>query len=184
MYDTFAEFDAGLKQAWPELQSASPDKIKGYYMWYTLARAQDKIVIGRQEHLEQVKRRYGVAAQGGAMLIDVKGWDIITNDSWILGGIHALNPFYLRTVLTFAASDTAGTSPVYNDKEKDNPDPTRIMFATSREVSALNLFGYIMKDPNSPDGMKFECMEMGLARNANFKTYRTHTVTIGNAARS
>ena len=184
MYDSFPEFDAALKQAWPEAMSAPPDKIKGYYMWYTLARAQDKIVIGRQEHLEEVKKKYGVAGGGGAMLIDVKGWDIITNDSWIIGGIHALNPFYLRTVLTLTPSQAAGTSPVYNEKEQNNPDPTRVMFATTREVSALNIFGYVMKDPNAPDGQKFECMEPNLARNASFKTYRVHTVAIGNAAHS
>ena len=51
--------------------------------------------------LEGLRKQYGVAEQGGSMLIGVTSWDILVKDSWILGGIHEQLPFLLKTVLDF-----------------------------------------------------------------------------------
>ena len=174
-YNSFAEFESGLKQAWPETKRPA-DKMNAYYEWYKLAKAQNKIVLGREKDLNQVIHVYGRASTGGAMLIGVKNWDIIVNDSWILGGIHGLVPFYLKTILDFDS--------VYNESQQRNPDPTRILYVTSREVAGLNLFGYQMTDPAHSDGLKFECNQASLAENATFKAYRDHTQAVALAVLS
>jgi hypothetical protein len=174
-YNTYPEFEAALKQAWPESKAAI-DKMMSYYEWYKLAKAQNKIVLGREKDLNQVINVYGRASVGGAMLIGVKNWDILVNDSWVMGGIHAQVPFFLKTILSF---DT-----VYNEAQQRNPDPTRVLFVTTREVAGLSLFGYRMTDPADNDGQKFECDQPALAGNATFKAYRDHTKAVALAALS
>lgn len=174
-YNSYPEFAAGLVQAWPEAQTAD-DTLKSYYEWYKLARAQNRIVLGREHDLNQFVAAYGRAGTGGAMLIGVKSWDIIVNDCWMMGGINAQIPFFLKTVLDYNA--------VYNTAQKANADPTRALFVTTREVAGLNLFGYSMTDPAAPDGQKFDCVQPSLAANATFKAYRQHTQAVALAARS
>ena len=109
------------------------------------------------------------------MLIGVKTWDILVNDSWILGGIHAQLPFLLKTVLT--------CNTVYNVDQKDNPDQTRVMYVTTREIAGLNLFGY-RKNADNAEGQLFLCEDKNAADDANFQSYRIHTQAVAAAALS
>ena len=172
MYNDYGSFESGLLQAWPE---ANQDKLKAYYGWYQLARKQDKLVLGRTAHLELVKQKYGIAGQDGILLIGIEGWDPIVNDSWIMGGIHSTIPFYLMSVLSY--------NTVYNKKEASNPDPTRVMYVTTREVAGLNLFGYSRIQCTS-DGQEYACIETDAARNATFRDYRIHAEAVALAAKS
>ena len=174
MFNDFGAFYASLQQAWPK-KNVSQEKAKAYYDWYEKAKSQKQIVLGREKDLESLKEQYGLAEKNGSMLIGVKNWDILVNDSWILGGIHAQSPFLLKTVLTY---DT-----VYNVAQKDNPDQTRVMFVTTREIAGLNLFGY-RKNADSADGQLFVCEETKAASDANFKSYRIHTEMVAAAALS
>jgi len=173
MFNHLGAFQASLQQAWPEkdLTRTAPT----YYEWYQKARSQKEIVLGREKDLESLKKQYGVAEEGGSMLIGVKTWDILVNDSWILGGIHAQLPFLLKTVLTFAS--------VYNVEQKNNPDQTRVMYVTTREIAGLNLFGY-KKDKEDAEGQHFLCTDKNSASDANFESYRMHTQAVGAAALS
>jgi hypothetical protein len=174
MFNDFGAFHASLQQAWPE-KNVPQEKAKTYYEWYQKARSQTEIVLGREKDLESLKKQYGVAEEGGSMLIGVTNWDILVNDSWILGGIHKQLPFLLKTVLTFAS--------VYNVEQKDNPDQTRVMYVTTREIAGLNLFGY-RKNKQDADGQLFLCEEKNTASDANFKSYRIHTQAVAAAALS
>jgi hypothetical protein len=184
MFTDFGAFFASIQDAWDVDQA----KANAYYVWYLSARAQNKIVLGREKDLESLKKEYGLAEEGGSMLIGVKTWDIMVNDSWILGGIHAQSPFLLKTVLTFDS--------VYNvkgwqelnaaQKQKKEPPPidkTRVMFVTTREIAGLNLFGY-RKNTENADGQLFLCEDKNAARDANFQDYRMHTQAVAAAALS
>src|ERR1700761_4111947 len=119
MFNDFAAFHASLQQAWPE-KSVPHEKARTHYEWYQKALSQKQIVLGREKDLQSLIEQYGLAEKNGSMLIGVTNWDILVNDSWILGGIHAQLPFLLKTVLTFDS--------VYNLSQKDNPDQTRVMY--------------------------------------------------------
>ena len=178
-YNTLADFDAALRAGWPE-QAFPAEDVRMYFEWYKLAKAQERIVLGREKDLQQVISKYGRAGTGGAMLIGVKTWNIWVNDSWILGGIHAHIPFYL-----FAETAKNWTyDAVYNEAQAANADPTRVLFVTTREITGLNLSGYQMTDAAHPDGKKFDCTQPVLADNASFKEYREHARAVGMAARS
>jgi len=174
MFNDFAAFYASFQHAWPE-KNVDQAQANAYYGWYLNARSQNKIVLGREKDLQTLKDEYGLAEEGGSMLIGVKTWDIVVNDSWILGGIHKQLPFLLKTVLTFDS--------VYNVGEKNNPDRTRVMYVTTREIAGLNLFGY-RKDKEDAEGQHFLCTEKNAASNANFESYRMHTKAVGAAALS
>jgi hypothetical protein len=172
MFNDFGTFYAYLTVAW---QNVPQEKATGYYKWYQKALSQKQIVLGREKDLETVKKEYGLAEEGGQMLIGVKTWDILVNDSWILGGIHAQLPFLLKTVLTFDS--------VYNVEQKNNLDQTRVMYVTTREIAGLNLFGY-KKDKEDAEGQHFLCTDKNAASDANFESYRMHTQAVGAAALS
>jgi len=174
MFNDFGAFQASLQQAWPE-KNVAQEKAKTYYEWYQKAKSQKQIVLGREKDLEGLKEKYGLAEKNGSMLIGVTSWDILVNDSWILGGIHAQLPFLLKTVLTYNS--------VYNLDQKDNPDQTRVMFVTTREIAGLNLFGY-RKNTDSADGQLFLCEDKSAASDANFQSYRMHTQAVAAAALS
>lgn len=185
MFNDFGAFHLSLQQAWNEAKrdeekrtgkpiptaekELTQEKAKTYYEWYQKARSQKEIVLGREQDLESLKKQYGVAEEGGSMLIGVTKWDIWVNDSWILGGIHAQVPFLLKTVLTFDS--------VYNMGETKNEDQTRVLFVTTREIAGLNLFGY-RKNKEDADGQLFLCEEKGAASGANFQSYREHTLAV------
>ena len=172
MYNDYGSFESGLLQAWPE---ADKGKLEAYYEWYKRAGKQDKLVLGHGMHLELVKEKYGTADQGGTLLIGIKDWDPIVNDCWIMGGIHSTKPFYLMSVLSY--------NTVYNKKEASNPDPTRVMYVTTREVAGLNLFGYTRIQCTS-DGQEYACIETDAACNATFRDYRIHAEAVALAAKS
>ena len=92
MFNDFGAFHASLQQAWPE-KNVPQEKAKVYYEWYQKAKAQKQIVLGREKDLESLKEKYGLAEKNGSMLIGVKNWDILVNDSWILGGFTCSCPF-------------------------------------------------------------------------------------------
>ena len=192
MFNDFGAFYASLKQGWKAAKKATkedakpgtepPDegltqeKAKTYYEWYQKARSQKEIVLGREKDLESLKKQYGVAEEGGSMLIGVNGWDIWVNDSWIMGGIHSQLPFLLKTVLTFAS--------VYNTKKEDyETNKARVLFVTTREIAGLNLFGY-RKNKDDADGQLFLCEEKGSASGADFLSYFEHTRAVVLAALS
>ena len=174
MFNDFAAFYASFQHAWPE-KNVDQAQANAYYGWYLNARSQNKIVLGREKDLQSLKDEYGLAEEGGRMLIGVKTWDIVVNDSWILGGIHAQSPFLLKTVLTFDS--------VYNVEQKNNPDQTRVMYVTTREIAGLNLFGY-RKNTENADGQLFLCEDKNAASDANFQDYRMHTQAVAAAALS
>jgi hypothetical protein len=174
MFDSFGAFNASLQQAWSDAKIPQ-EKAQLYYEWYKFARQQSQIVIGHSDDLVKLKARYGVAGAGGSMLIGAQTWDIIVNDSWIMGGVHAQVPFLLKTVLDF--------NNVYKPEQRNNPDQTRVLWATTREIAGLNLFGY-QKKSESADGQLFECVQKPAANNANFQDYRIHTQAVAAAALS
>jgi hypothetical protein len=174
MFNDFGAFHASLQQAWPE-KNVPQEKAKAYYEWYQKARLQKQIVLGREKDLEGLKALYGVAEKNGSMLIGVTNWGILVNDSRILGGIHGQMPFLLKTVLAY--------STVYNVAQKDNPDQTRVMYVTTREIAGLNLFGY-RRNADNADGQLFLCEDKNAATNANFQSYRIHTQAVAAAALS
>jgi hypothetical protein len=175
MFNDFAAFYASFQHAWPE-KNVDQAQANAYYGWYLNARSQNKIVLGREKDLQSLKDEYGLAEEGGRMLIGVTNWDIWVNDSWILGGIHKQLPFLLKTVLTFDS--------VYNKKKEDyKTDKTRVMYVTTREIAGPNLFGY-KKDKEDADGQLFLCEEKNAASDANFESYRMHTQAVAAAALS
>jgi hypothetical protein len=146
-----------------------------YWEWYSMARGQKEIILGRGQDIRSLVKEYGYAQAGGSILLGAQTWDILVNDCWILGGVHSHAVFYLKTVLS---QDT-----VYSAADKGRTDPTRILYVTTREIAGLNLFGYSMTDSKDARGQKLECTQPALADRATFGEYHAHVQAIARAAR-
>jgi hypothetical protein len=172
-YENFGAFETGIKGVLkPDFQK---NDLKTYWEWYRVARAQQEIILGREQDIRPLVQKYGYAQAGGSILAGAKTWDIYVNDCWILGGIHSHAVFYLATVMNFNS--------VYNLDQTKNSDSTRILYVTTREITGLNLFGYSRTAEKNPKGQKFECTQPNVATNASFMEYYQHVQAVAGAVR-
>jgi len=189
-----AAFNAAISPLVPE---KSRSMIPMYWALYNAASSQiEYIVLGREIDIKGLVDQHGLAQKGGHILLDLKGWDTFCNDSWILGGIHAKLPFFVKTILDdpYVSSrdrDKPGAvaQAMANHKkaiypQASNPTAQYPLFVTTREMAGLMLFGYSRTSEAEIKGQKYVCSQPDVADRATFNAYIQHVGLVEAAVRS
>lgn len=179
-YETFPQFKGGIQDAGFKGPDAQCDILFAYY---THARRQASLTLGRLDDLKPLADRYGTAFEGGSgqLLMTPQGyndemskkqgqkWSIWLNDSFILGGIHSHITFYLRS----------------NPDALDYVDPKNqhVFNVTQRELIGLTTFGYSRGTGTDPKGLAYTCTSTQLADAATFKAYADQVQALASAAK-
>lgn len=87
-----------------------------------------------QRAVSPMEFNFGVTSDvsSGSILMMGKAWNLTVNDSWLLGGVHAQQPFYLAFKKSY--------SNLFTSNYKHN------LTITGRELLGLLLAGYELKD--------------------------------------
>ena len=95
------------------------------------------------------------AGVGSVLKVDDRDWQASLNDSWLMGGIHALLDFYVASPRT----------------RNNIIDPTFGATVTGRELLGLTTFGYSIH-PNTRLGEGYVCTDQARALGATFVAYQ------------
>ena len=200
------DFVKDMKAAWPNVPEL---ELHFGYLYYANAISQATkggLTIGLIPNLKDEIESMGSIfdSSKGRMCVG-NGWKIHYNDSFILGGIHGHCDFTLVGTdkwITPGGEDDPNSQLVANKDVKkhivkDQPTPLQLDYVaenmipvsygclkvTQREVAALNIFGYSVKEEAGGKRV-FNCTNIGKADKATMVDYVKHVKALQKAIAS
>jgi len=118
--------------------------------------------------LSPVEFNFGVTSDvsSGSILMMGQSWNLTVNDAWLLGGVHAQQPFYLAFRATYKN--------IFSDTYKHN------LTITGREMLGLLLSGYRLKSGGESLGEVMVCENPTKADRMNLVEYAAAAQNIEN----